>query len=228
MQRADSEPSSSSETLVVGIDDHPLLLRGLSAYLAACEPDVRLVAVAATVTEALDTWQPGIDVALLDIHLADGSTLEDNVARLLATGARVVILTSEHRPVVVQRALDAGAIGLVLKEDPEDRVAEAIRDAGAGRFFVSSQVAHGIVSDPRGHVRLSDREREVLGLLAKGLPWTTIGRTLRTAPDTARTYCYRAIEKYAQVGAALRGGPKEVAYRAFVDGHLDPEHGPRV
>ncbi len=210
----------SAPVLVAGVDDHPLVLRGLAAYFAEFEPDIRLTVVAATVPHLLASWDPGISVVLLDIQLADGSGPEENVERLLAAGAKVVVLTSEHRPAIVQRVLEAGALGLVLKEDPEEAITEAIRSAAAGRFFVSSRLAHGIVADPRGMVRLSERERDVLSLLARGLPWTTIARTLSTSTDTARTYCYRAIEKYAQAGATIRNGPKEVAYRAMVDGHL--------
>ena len=59
-------------------------------------------------------------VVLLDLHLGDGSDVAENVERLRARGAGVLIVTSDHRPAVVGRALDAGALGLVLKEDPED------------------------------------------------------------------------------------------------------------
>lgn len=198
--RVSSTGSVCGPVMVAGIDDHPLVLRGLAAYFAEFEPDVRLVRVAGTVPELLASWDPGISVVLLDLQLGDGTCPEENVERVLVAGAQVVVLTSEHRPAVVQRVLAAGALGLVLKEDPEAAITEAIRAAAAGRFFVSSQIAHGIVADPRGMVRLSEREREVLGLLARGLPWTTIARTLATSPETARTYCYRAIEKYAQAG----------------------------
>jgi len=216
-------PGAACAITVAAVDDHPLILRGLQGYLAERVPCIRLNVVASTVDELLAHPQPLTDVTvvLLDVHLGDGTAVEDNVRRIRDTGAHVVLFTSEHRPVIVRRALDAGAVGLILKEDPESRLVEAIRQAHAGNFHVSSRLAHQVVTDPKGLVHLSEREREVLGLLARGLPWTTLARHLGMSAETARTHCYRALEKYATSSGEVVNGPKDLIFRAIADGHVE-------
>lgn len=212
--------------IIVGaVDDHPLVQRGLAATLAAADPRIRLVATASTVGDLLARWVTPLSVVLLDLHLGDGSDIGDNVRRLREQAAGVLIVTSDHRPAVVGQALDAGALGLVLKEDPEESLVEAIWDAARGSFAVSSRLAQQLVTDPARRVRLSRQELEVLGLLARGLPWSAIGKEMNLMPDTARTYCYRVVEKYTQAGADIAHGPREVAYRVFRDGYLDMQPG---
>ena len=215
-------PDSSCTVMVAAVDDHPLILRGLQAYLAQSVPCVQLVVVARTVDELLHGQHAEVTVVLLDLHLGDGSAPEDNVRRLKEAGPHVVLYTSEHRPAVIRRALDAGAVGLILKEDPEARLVDAIRHAHAGQFYVSSRLAHQVVSDPAGLVRLSDRERSVLTLLARGLPWSAVGRHLNISAETARTHCYRALEKYTKSGGDPVNGPKDLISRALADGHIEP------
>jgi DNA-binding NarL/FixJ family response regulator len=212
--------------IVVGaVDDHPLIQRGMAATLAEADSRIRLVATAATVDELLARWVTPMTVVLLDLHLGDGSDIADNVTRLRQQGAGVLIVTSDHRPAAVGRALDAGALGLVLKEDPAESLVEAIWNAANGEFAVSSRLAQQLVTDPARRVRLSRKELDVLGLLARGLPWSAIAKAVETTPDTARTYCYRVVEKYARVGADVSYGPREVAYMVARDGHLDLEPG---
>lgn len=205
---------------VAAVDDHPLMLRGLAAHLAHEVAGLELCAVAATVDALLDGWAGGVDVVLLDLNLGDGTSPEDNVTRVREAGAQVLLFTSDHRPAVVSRALGAGAIGLVLKEDPDDRLVEAVRSAAAGQFYVSSRLAFQVVNDPGG-VQLSDREREVLALLARGLPWEMAAKLLGISSETARTHVRRAVEKYTAAGARLRNGPRELVFRAIVDGQVD-------
>jgi DNA-binding NarL/FixJ family response regulator len=212
--------------IVVGaVDDHPLVQRGQAATLAAADPRIRLVATASTVSDLLGRWVTPLSVVLLDLHLGDGSDIADNVRRLRQQAAGVLIVTSDHRPAVVGQALDAGALGLVLKEDPEESLVEAIWDAARGSFAVSSRLAQQLVTDPARRVRLSRQELEALGLLARGLPWSAIGKEMNLGPDTARTYCYRVVEKYTQAGTDIAHGPREVAFRVFHDGFLDLQPG---
>lgn len=211
---------------VGAVDDHPLVQRGLAATLASADPRIRLVATASTVSELLARWVTPLSVVLLDLHLGDGSDIGDNVRRLRDQAeAGVLIVTSDHRPAVVGQALDAGALGLVLKEDPEESLVEAVWDVARGDLAVSSRLAQQLVTDPTRRPRLSRKELQVLGLLARGLPWSAIGRQMNLMPETARTYCYRVVEKYTQAGAEIAHGPREVAYRVFRDGYLDMQPG---
>ncbi|WP_217165821.1 response regulator transcription factor [Streptomyces sp. AC512_CC834] len=111
------------------MDDHPILLDGIAAHFARHASGIRLVATAENVGALFDelTGENTVSVVLLDLRLRDGSDVASNVRRLLAAGARVLVFTGEQRPALVRRALDEGALGLVLKEDPQDRLVEAIR-----------------------------------------------------------------------------------------------------
>lgn len=220
------DPPAGVPIAVAAVDDHPLVLRGLQSYLAEQVPDIRLDTVVATVDELLTGPHDGVTVVLLDLHLGDGTVPEENVRRIGAAGPRVVLFTSEHRPAVVRRSLDAGAVGLVLKEDPEASLVEAVRAAHAGRFYASSRLAHQVVTDPAGLVRLSEREGEVLALVARGLPWAAIGRHLGMSVETARTYSYRALEKYARSGSEPISGLRDLAFRAVVDGQVHTDEPP--
>lgn len=207
--------------LACAIDDHPVILRGLRAYLEAEAACITLVVIAPTVDAVLADHAKGATVALLDVNLGDASAVGDNVTRLRRAGLNVLLFTGEHRPAIVRRALDAGALGLVLKDDPEASIVTALHEGNSGRFVVSGALAHQIATDPRGAIRLSERETEVLGLLARGLPWTAIARATGASVETVRTYCYRAVEKYARAGAPVSLGPKNVAFQAVEDGHVD-------
>ncbi|WP_162824293.1 response regulator [Peterkaempfera bronchialis] len=208
---------------VAAVDDHPILLDGIGAHFARHAPDIRLVATAEDVGALLaeDTGDGAALVVLLDLRLRDGSDIGSNVRRLRATGARVLVFTGEQRPALVRRALDAGALGLVLKEDPQDRLVEAIRTADTGEMYVSSRLAHSIVTDPRGSVRLSAQQSRVLELIARGLPHADIARMLHITEDTLHTHRKRAISAYAKAGDELVGGTGELVYRAVADGHID-------
>lgn len=206
---------------VAAVDDHALLLRGLEAHLAAPDcADLDLVAVAGTVDELLADG-PELDVVLLDLHLQDDSDPAANTARLVAAGAAVLLFTSEHRPAVIHRALAAGAGGLVLKEETAGQVVDAVRRAAAGEFVLSSSLALDIVEEPAGAIPLSTRERQVLTLLARGLPWDAVARKLGIKTETARTHVRRVTDKYAERGVQVPNGPRELLYRAISDGHVD-------
>jgi DNA-binding NarL/FixJ family response regulator len=213
----------SPEIRVAAVDDHPILLDGIAAHFARHAPDIRLVATADDVGALLEghTGHDMASVVLLDLRLRDGSDVASNVRRLRATGARVLVFTGEQRPALVRRALDEGALGLVLKEDPQDRLVDAIRTADTGEIYVSSRLAHSIVTDPRGSVRLSARQLRVLELISRGLPHADIARMLHITEDTLHTHRKRAVDAYAKVADERVGGTGELVYRAVADGHID-------
>lgn len=209
---------------VAGVDDHPVVLTGLRAHLHACAPDVVWSAAASTVGELIEGRDDPPAVVLLDVRLADGSDVAGNVARLREWGPAVLLFTTEHRPAPVRRGIEAGAAGLVLKGDPEDVLVEAVRSVAAGRAYLSGELAHQIVNDPAGRVRLSERQLAVLRLMARGLPRKVIAAQLFVTEATLQTYRERALEAYAARGVVF-DEPKELPWRAFTDGHLDLERG---
>lgn len=213
---------ATSPIRVAAVDDHPIILFGLRASFADHTPDIELVAMAEDVDSLLvQEHSSDASVVLLDLRLRDDSDIGENVRRVCATGARVLAYTTEQRPALIRRALDAGALGLVLKEDPLSRLAEAIRAVHAGEAYVSSRLAHQIVTDPRGGIRLSGQQHRVLELIARGLPHVQIAKLLHITEDTVRTHRKRAIEAYTDAGDGLLGTNTEIVWRAVADGHID-------
>ncbi|WP_162793989.1 response regulator transcription factor [Streptomyces paludis] len=208
---------------VAAVDDHPIILYALKATFAETAPDIQLVAVAEDVDALLaqDLPAPPPSVVLLDLRLQDRSETGENVRRLRETGAHVLAYTTEHRPALVRKALDAGAVGLVLKEDAQSKLVEAIRAAHAGETYVSSRLAQQIVSDPRGATRLSKQQHRVLELLARGLPHPQIALLLHITEDTVRTHRKRAIEAYTHEGKSLLDRNSQIVWQAVADGHID-------
>ncbi|WP_410631880.1 LuxR C-terminal-related transcriptional regulator [Amycolatopsis sp. cmx-4-83] len=204
---------------VAAVDDHPMLLHGLQAYLSEHAEDVDLCAVHPSVS-ALLAEPVTATVVLLDLLLPEERDITQNVQRIRAADAQVVIYTSDSRPGIVREALDAGALGLVLKGDPGDRVVDAIRDAAKGEKSYSSRLAHAIVTDPRAVVRLTPREREVLTLIAKGKPRKLIAKELGISENTLPTYLKRVDEKYSRAGN-VTASPGELAAFALQDGYIE-------
>ncbi|WP_328835291.1 response regulator transcription factor [Streptomyces europaeiscabiei] len=206
---------------LAAVDDHPVILHGIQACLAGSAPEIDWVGSAENIDELPSRVSALPSVVLLDIELNDGSDVAANVHRLREWGPQVMLFSREHRPVVVRRGIEAGALGLVLKEDPDAQLAEAIRAAHAGKAYVSSRLAHQIVHDRRGKVRLSPRQLEVLELLARGLKPAVIARRLYMTEETVRTHRRRAIEAFAKDEGTRLADNSELVYRSMVDGHID-------
>ena len=118
-------------------------------------------------------------------------------------GVQVVMLTSFHDQQLVQQAIQAGAVGYLLKDASKEEVADAIRRAHGGHTTLSVEAANDLAGSGRttlGH-DLSEREREVLVLLSKGLSNKEIGTQLHRSPFTVRHHVSQII---AKLGAANR------------------------
>lgn len=213
----------SGEILVTAIDDHPVILRGVKAYLEQHAADIKLVCVAPTVAAIPPELMELTSVMLLDVNLADGSSLAANVAQLRAQSNQVLMYTSEQRPAVISPGLRAGALGLILKEDPEEHLVTGIRAAHAGEHYASGRLALQIISDPSGDVQLSERELAVMTYIARGLTHHQIAKMLRITVETVRTYRKRAVESYV---SAVTEQPDngEVTWQMLRDGHIRLRH----
>ena len=102
---------------VAVVDDHPIILDSAASWIMADASDIRLVATAATVDALLAGPGRHADVVLLDLDLGDGTTVDGNVAAILAAGPAVLVLSASDRPVAVRAAMRAGARGYVLKNE---------------------------------------------------------------------------------------------------------------
>lgn len=184
--------------LVVAEDQS--LLRGALASLLSLEPDLEVVASAADGREALEIVtreQP--DVLVTDIEMPELTGLElADTLRTQGAQTRVLIVTTFARPGYLQRALQAGVLGYVLKDAPSEDLADAIRKVAASQRAVAPELAEAAWSLP---VSLSERERNILRLVEEGRTNKEIARTLELSPGTVRNYLAEAASK---LGAANR------------------------
>ena len=181
--------------------DDQALVRGAMGALLDLEPDIEVVAQAGRGDEVVAAArESGADVCLLDIQMpgVDGVEAARQVRDQLPE-VRVVMVTTFDRPGYLRRALDAGAVGFVVKTTPAARLAEAVRRAHAGLRTVDPQLANDLLFS--GPNPLTAREQEVLRLARDGEPVARLARKLFLSPGTVRNHLSSAIGK---TGAANR------------------------
>ena len=188
--------------------DDQALVRGAMGALLDLEPDIEVVAQAGRGDEVVAAArESGADVCLLDIQMpgVDGVEAARQVRDQLP-GVRVVMVTTFDRPGYLRRALDAGAVGFVVKTTPAARLAEAVRRAHAGLRTVDPQLANDLLFS--GPNPLTAREQEVLRLARDGEPVAKLARKLFLSPGTVRNHLSNAIGK---MGAANRVEAAQIA-----------------
>ena len=188
--------------------DDQALVRGAMGALLDLEPDIEVVAQAGRGDEVVAAArESGADVCLLDIQMpgVDGVEAARQVRDQLP-GVRVVMVTTFDRPGYLRRALDAGAVGFVVKTTPAARLAEAVRRAHAGLRTVDPQLANDLLFS--GPNPLTAREQEVLRLARDGEPVAKLARKLFLSPGTVRNHLSSAIGK---TGAANRVEAAQIA-----------------
>jgi DNA-binding NarL/FixJ family response regulator len=160
------------------------------------------------------------DVVVLDLTLGDGTTVTENVRRLVMDGSSIIIHSVADRPAAVREALAAGAAGVVSKASPIGDVIAAISTVASGEPLNNVEWASAVEGDRAfADAQLSARERDVLRLYAAGLPLKVVADRLGVAYSTAKENITRVRVKYVEVG---RPAPTKVDLlrRAMEDGIL--------
>jgi len=191
-------------------DDHAVLRAGVRLLLEA-EPDIVVVGEAADGREAVRLArdrQP--DILLLDLTMPGLGGLEAlGELRRLAPTCRVLVLTMHNDESYLRRALAAGAAGYVLKQADDRELLVALRAVARGEIYVPPALASAILGDliphhqrvtPPAHERLSEREEEVIRLVAQGYTSPEIADQLCLAVTTVETYRERAMRKLGLQG----------------------------
>ncbi|MFC7305514.1 response regulator [Streptomyces monticola] len=183
---------------IVVVDDHTVMRAGVVALLAA-EPGIEIVGEAGDGRAALGlVARHSPDVALVDLRMPvlDGvATTAEIVARHPRT--RVLILTTYDTDADIERGVEAGAIGYLLKDTTREQLADAIRSAARGETVLAPRVAERLVARMRqpAQVPLTGREVDVLNAVADGLTNAEIGRRLVIAEATVKTHLLRLFAK---------------------------------
>jgi DNA-binding NarL/FixJ family response regulator len=195
---------------VLSVDDHPLLREGIAAIINS-QPDMEMVSQAATARDAIQQFRKHRpDVTLMDLRLPDMSGIDAMIAiRSEFADARIVMLTTFEGDVEIQRALEAGARGYVLKSMPPRDLVDAIRQVHAGKKRIPAEVAAHL-AEHMGEDALTDREVEVLAQVATGNRNKEIGERLFISEETVKVHVKHIMEK---LGASDRTQAVSIAVR---------------
>ena len=191
-------------------DDHAIVRMGLSALLEA-EPDIEIVGEAEDGTEAVkmaSRLRPDVVVMDLMMPVLDGIAATERIHAELPD-TKVLILTTSASSDDLARALSAGAVGALLKSSANDKLIAAIHTVANSKRCVSSEITEMIRKDPP-ILDLTDRQREILGFITKGLTNQDIARQLGIREDSVKEHLYKVFNK---IGAANRAEAVAIALR---------------
>ncbi len=184
---------------VLVADDHPIVRAGIVALLSDAD-DVQVVDAVAdgeTAVAVADATRP--DVVLMDLRMPgiDGTAATERITSALPA-TKVVVLTTYESDDAILDAITAGASGYLLKAVPEAEILAGVRSVASGATVMAPAIAAALargIRQQQAAPRLSDREREVLELVAQGLSNPEIGRHLHVTEATVKTHLLHTFEK---------------------------------
>jgi DNA-binding NarL/FixJ family response regulator len=206
--RGTGQAEKSEGLRVLICDDHALFRRGLEMVLEN-EPDIEVVGEATDGIQAVEKAQELMpDVVLMDVRMPKRSGIEaTQQIKELLPHVKILVLTISDEEADLYESIKAGAAGYLLKEISTDEVADAIRSVWAGQSRISPAMASKLLTefqamtkraDDRQQIappRLTDRELEVLRLVAKGLNNRDIAKNLYISENTVKNHIRNILEK---------------------------------
>lgn len=189
---------------VLLVDDHEVVRSGVSAFLAS-QPDFEVVGEARSGTEAVDLALKHVpDVVLMDLVMAKMDGVEaTRQVKAVSPRTKIVVLTSYHQDEYIFPALQAGAISYILKDVKMDELADALRRAAQGEATLHPRVASRVIQELHGanreelnpYTELTEREMEVLKLIAKGQSNSEIAESLVISVNTVKGHVSNILSK---------------------------------
>ena len=211
----------AQQVCVAIVDDHDAVRFGLRG---ACEEaGFTFCGGAGTVAELLAARNPlGCDVVVLDLSLADGSQVENNVKAIIEAGGQVLVFSIADKAALVSAALRAGAAGVVKKSQSMADLMNNIQLVANGVYVNSPEAAAAIDADSnfKEQANLSPRERQVLALYASGFALKQVAFELGVGYSTVKEHIDRVRSKYSNIGRPA-GTKTELYLRAVEDGLID-------
>lgn len=204
------------------VDDHEAVRYGFSG---ACEEyGYDLIASAATVPELMKSLgRRKADVVVMDLSLADGSLISENVRSVSSTGMPVLIFSIADKPKLIRAAIKNGAHAVVPKSVSMQDLMKSIELTSRGVYINNSETAAAIDSDQEFKAaQLTEREREVLTLYASGLALKQVAYQLGVERSTAKEHIDRVRRKYSRLGRHA-GTKIDLLRRAIEDGFINEE-----
>lgn len=193
-----TDPSGARIRVMV-VDDHAIVRQGISDVLAA-DPEIEIVALAKSGEEAVAmVAELRPEVMLMDLSMPGMDGVEATRQTMAAApGVRVVMLTSFAEPKHVNAALDAGAVGYLLKDAEGEEIVRAVKAANRGEAPFSARAAGALLSrrsERRSIEDLTPREREVLALVGEGLANKQISRRLGIKEKTVKAHLSSVFQR---------------------------------
>lgn len=187
--------SEHPRTRVSVIEDHPLYRNAVARVLLEA-PDMELGAVADSVPKFAAAREPAGSVVVLDLKLRGVITDSAAVQKVVELGHKVLIVSAHAGQDEVLGAISAGARGYLSKDSDGEEILRAIREIAAGNTYVSPALASFLLNSTRGvKSLLSERERQVLSLVAAGERDTDIAEAMEISVRTVRSYLERIRDK---------------------------------
>jgi NarL family two-component system response regulator LiaR len=189
---------------VLLVDDHEVVRNGVSAFLAS-QSDFEVIGEAKSGIEAVNLAQRHVpDVVLMDLVMAKMDGVEaTRQVKAVSPRTKIVVLTSYHQDEYIFPALQAGAISYILKDVKMDELADALRRASQGEATLHPRVASRVIQELHGsnreelnpYTELTEREMEVLKLIAKGQSNSEIAESLVISVNTVKGHVSNILSK---------------------------------
>lgn len=189
---------------IVLLDDHGLVREGLEMRLLSDLPGADIVYSGESLSQAVSFARAGgVDCAIVDLDLGDGTPVTEVVSSFVVHGVPVVIVSAMAQAEALQIALAAGASAFISKRAGMGELTEAVLAAVRGESTIPSDLAREMVRSTSG-VDLTIQERRVLTLYASGMTIDMVARRMSLSPHTVKDYLDRVRDKYTQAGMAAR------------------------
>lgn len=190
---------SKSAARILIVDDHPIVQQGYS-QLIGNQDDLDVCGVAGSGQEALEQMaQTNVDLAIVDISLKDSSGIElVKQIKQRHSRTRILVISAHDENLFAERALEAGALGYINKQEAIDKLIEALRRVLAGEVYVSEHITRRLLKNrvdnrqPSAQVttleKLTDRELQVFQMIGHGQSTKKIAGQLHLSPKTIERY----------------------------------------